>query len=179
MADAILNKMLNMAINRSSLEITGSCGVEFTGEILPNKPLAVGLTTQAFQITDHKNNRKVWLSFTGVGAGASVGKSLLGQFGISGSTPDFWSKGSNIYGGPLNWGEVELEELYGRDVLIYTGSLSARQGAGITLIFVSPIPQLPCPLAWHSSAVVVGLSMTSSYGAGLMQYYGFISPPVA
>lgn len=178
------NKMLDFGLNsigfnKSSLEITGSCGVEFTSDILPRKPLNVGLTIEAFQITDHKNNRKVWLSFTGIGAGASVGKSLFGQFSISASTPDFWSMGSYIYGGPLNWGDVEIEELYGKDVLIYTGSLSARQGGGITLIFVGPMPQLPFPLAWHSRAAVIGLSMSSSYGIGLMQYYGLLTPPVA
>ena len=180
MAETILDKVVNIATGRSHLEITGSCGVEFTGEALPKKLLTVGLTTQAFQITDHKNNRKVWLSFTGTGAGTSVGKSVMGTIGVSGATPQMWSKGTHIYGGRLNWGEVELEELYGRDALIYTGSLSAvAGGGGITLIFFAPIPLIPHPMAWHSCAVVTGMSLSSGYGAGLMQYYGFVSPPVS
>lgn len=180
MAETIMDKVLMVATSRSHLEITGSCGVEFTGEVMPGKPLAVGATAQAFQITDNKNNRKEWLGFVGLGAGASVGKSVLGALGISGATPQMWSNGSHIYGGTLNWGEVKLEELYSKDVLIYTGSLSAGLGGGgITLIFFAPIPLVPCPMAWHSCAVVTGMSLSSSYGVGLMQYYGFISPPVS
>lgn len=175
-----MDKVLMVTTGRSSLEITGSCGVEFTSEVMPNKALAVGATAQAFQITDNKNDRKEWLGFVGLGAGGSAGKSALGALGISAATPQMWSKGSNIYGGTLNWGEVELEELYGKNVLIYTGSLSAGPGGGgITLIFFAPVPLIPHPMAWHSCAVVTGLSLSSGYGVGLMQYYGFISSPVS
>jgi hypothetical protein len=159
---------------RSSLQITGSCGIEFSAEIPKAKHLTAGLTKQAFQITDHKNNRTSRFDFLGVGAGASVGKSLLGPVGISGSTSDFFSAGSHIHAGVLNYGEVEMEELNNREVLIITGSLSARQGGGLTYIFFGPVPLLPFPMAWHSLAAVAGLSLSTSYGAGLMQYYGWI-----
>lgn len=132
------------------------------------------MTTQAFQITDHKNNRQTWFDFYGVGAGTSVGKSILGPIGVSGSTADFFSTGSHLHAGVLNYGEVELEELSNRDLLIVTGSLSARSGGGITFLFFRPLPVLPFPLAWHSIACVAGLSLSTAYGAGLMQYYGWI-----
>lgn len=158
---------------KSSLEITGSCGMELTGEVIPQaRHVSLGITKQAFQVTDRRNGKKVWLDFHGSGSGGSVGHSMLGNFGFSGSTEDFFSVGSNFYGGKLNLGTVEIDEIVNQQALIFSGSLNAGKGGGLTLIFVRPLPILPFPVAWHSMAVVAGLSLSSNYGAGLMQYIG-------
>ena len=169
--------MSNMTIlgRKSNLEITGSFGEEFTADVPKAKNLTAGVTHQAFQITDHNNGQKTWLNFRGLGAGTSVGLSILGAFGISASKESDWSQGTYLYDGVLNYGEVELDELINRDVLIFSGSVSAVKSGGVTLIIFRPLPILPVPLAWHSFAGIAGLSLSSSFGAGLMQYYGFVT----
>lgn len=160
---------------KSNLEITGSCGEEFTMDVPKAKNLTAGYTHQAFQITDHKNGQKTWLDFRGLGAGTSVSLSILGAFGVSASKVSDWSQGTYLYDGVLNYGEVELDELLNREVLIFSGSISAGKSGGLTLIVFRPLPILPIPLAWHSFAGLAGLSLSSSFGVGLMQYYGFFT----
>lgn len=160
---------------KSDLQITGSCGVELTADVPGTKNFSAGLTKQAFQVTDHKNGQKVWLDFHGIGAGGSIGHSMLGSFGFSGSLEDFFSIGTHFYSGVINYGAVELDEMINREVLIYSGSLSAGKGGGLTLMFVRPLPVLPFPVAWHSIVAVAGLSLSSNFGGGLAQYYGLLT----
>ncbi len=160
---------------QSDLQITGSCGVELTADVPGTKNFSAGLTKQAFQVTDHKNGQKVWLDFHGFGAGGSLGVSILGNFGFSGSSEDFFSVGTHFYGGALNYGAIELDEMVNREALIYSGSLTASKGGGLTLIFVRPLPVFPFPVAWHSIVAVAGLSLSSSFGGSLSQYYGLLT----
>ena len=163
----------------SNLKITGSFGYEFTKEIPIGKNICAGVTRQAFQITDGKSGQSKWLNFSAYGTGTSVGKSILGKIGISGGPSALPSKGTLLYGGLLNIGDVELDELVGKTGLVISASASPGYGAalGLTIVIFNPLPLMPFPLpmSWHSIAGIIGLSIGSSSkggAAGAMQYYG-------
>jgi hypothetical protein len=163
----------------SNLKITGSFGYEFTKEIPVGKNICAGVTRQAFQITDANSGQSMWLNFSAVGTGTSVGKSIFGKIGIGGGPSQMPSKGTSLYGGLLNIGEVELDELVGKSGLVISVSGSPGYGAalGLTVVIFNPLPLMPFPLpmSWHSIAGIVGLSIGSASkggGAGAMQYYG-------
>ncbi|MDQ3131391.1 MAG: hypothetical protein M3Q99_11605 [Acidobacteriota bacterium] len=174
--------MANIFQFESNLKITGSFGYEFTMEIPIGKKLNAGATAQAFQVTDKKNGNSMWLDFHGIGTGVGVGKSIFGKIGVGGGPSALPSKGSPLYGGLLNIGEVELDELINKPGLIISGSATPGYGAaiGLTVVIFNPVPAapFPLPLSWHSIAVVVGLSVASAAkggSAGAMQYYGMFS----
>lgn len=163
----------------SNLKITGSFGYEFTKEIPVGKNICAGATIQAFQVTDQKSGNSMWLDFIAAGTGVSVGSSIFGKIGIGGGPSALPSKGTSLYGGLLNIGAVELDELIGKTGLIISGSASPGYGAalGLTIVIFNPLPPFPFPLpmSWHSIAGIVGLSVASGAkggSAGAMQYYG-------
>lgn len=164
----------------SDLKITGSFGYEFTHEIPVGKNISGGLTVQAFQVTNQKSGQSMWLDFTAAGTGISVGKSIFGKIGMSGGPSALPSKGSSLYGGLLNIGDVELDELSGKPGLIISANASPGFGGalGVTFVIFNPLPvaPFPLPMSWHSIAAILGLSVGSGAKGGsasAMQYFGY------
>ncbi|MEP7076233.1 MAG: hypothetical protein ABI878_10510 [Acidobacteriota bacterium] len=138
-----------------SAEATGSDGAP-----------TLGACIDGVKLEDIYTGKTAWLNFYGVGSGVSFG---FGNLGISGSTQDMPSFGSNVLKGTTNWGDLELSDLTGGGI-IYSFGLMPVGGSLIFFNTIGASPFIP-PVIFKAALWAEGLVLGTP-GGSLMTYIG-------